>query len=63
MSHYFRGGTTEYYATRPITKMAWFLTGDMYRKQVVDDNGKFVSDRPWFITFVRMAEPAAEMNA
>ena len=43
--------------------MAWFLTGDMYRKQVVDDNGKFVSDRPWFITFVRMAEPAAEMNA
>jgi len=35
----------------------------MYRKSVVDDNGKFVSDRPWFISFVRMAEQTADMNA
>lgn len=43
--------------------MAWFLTGDMYKRHIVDDNGKYVGDRPWFISFVRMTEPAAEMNA
>jgi len=42
---------------------AWFLNGGMYKKHIVNDDGKYIGDRPWFVSFVRLVEPAAEMNA
>jgi hypothetical protein len=42
--------------------MVWSLTDPMYKKYIRGDD-KFIADRPWFVTFPRMIENAANMNA